>query len=191
MPRFFIEGSAIGESSLVIEGADARHIARSLRMAVGDEITASSGDGYEYSCRLSEIRDERCEAEILEKRKCLTEPPVDITLFMAYPKGDKLETVIQKAVELGASRIVPFESSRCIKRPKADKAKEKTERLSRIAEEAAKQCGRGIVPKVSVPISFKELISLGDSFDLALFCYEGEGTRSVKEALAEARDRLL
>ena len=190
MPRFFLESSAVSDSSVVIEGADARHIARSLRMAVGDEVICASGDGYEYLCRLALIRDERCEAEVLEKRKCRTESPVRITLFMAYPKGDKLETVIQKAVELGASRIVPFESSRCIKKPKAEKAREKTERLSRIAEEAAKQCGRGIIPEVSMPVSFRELVSMRDSFDLALFCYEGEGTQSVKAVLENAPDSV-
>ena len=104
---------------------------------------------------------------------------------MAYPKGDKLETVIQKAVELGASCIVPFESSRCIKRPKADKAEEKTARLMRIAEEAAKQCGRGTLPRVSLPVSFEEAIALSGESELSLFCYEGEGTESLRCILSE------
>ena len=187
MPRFFIDNSDVTESAVTVRGNDARHIARSLRMAVGDEITVSDSSGYEYLCRLSKIRDEECLAGIIKKEVSLTEPKCRITLFMAYPKSDKLELVVQKAVELGAAAVVPFESERCIKRPKADKQKEKTERLSRIAEEAAKQCGRGIIPTVSLPISYGELLASAKDFDLALFCYEGEGTESVK-AVLEKRD---
>lgn len=185
MPRFFIDKSQIEENALCVEGADARHIARSLRMAVGDTFVACDGEGYEYSCRLTRIRDERCDADIICSKASSAESPVKLTLFMAYPKGDKLETVIQKAVELGASHIVPFESSRCIKRPKADKAEEKTARLMRIAEEAAKQCGRGILPRVSVPVSFEQAVALSKESELSLFCYEGEGTESLKSILQE------
>ena len=183
MPRFFIDKSQIEEKSLFILGDDARHIARSLRMAVGDEITVSDGEGAEYLSRLTKIRDERCDAEILEKKISTCEPKSKITLFMAYPKSDKLETVIQKAVELGASKIVPFESSRCIKKPKADKAAERTARLSRIAEEASKQCGRASLPSVASPISFSEMIKSAKESELTLFCYEGEGTVSLKAIL--------
>ena len=102
---------------------------------------------------------------------------------MAYPKGDKLETVIQKSVELGASRIIPFESSRCIKRPKAEKQEKQTARLQRIAEEAAKQCGRSRLPEVTPPVSFREMLNVAKKADLALFCYENEKATTVKEAL--------
>jgi 16S rRNA (uracil1498-N3)-methyltransferase len=102
---------------------------------------------------------------------------------MAYPKGDKLETVVQKSVELGASVIVPFESSRCIKRPAADKADKIADRLSRIAEEAAKQCGRSRLPRVSKMIKFSELLTAVEGYDLTLFCYEGEGAESLKRVL--------
>lgn len=187
MPRFFIYKNQIEDTSLYILGDDARHIARSLRMAVGDRITVCDGEGLEYSCELTRIRDERCDADIISASLSPAESPVKLTLFMAYPKADKLEVVIQKAVELGASFIVPFESSRCIKRPKADKASEKTARLSRIAEEAAKQCGRGILPKVSLPVSFETAVGMANESDLALFCYEGDGTRSLRAILADRR----
>lgn len=173
----------IEDGSLYISGDDARHIARSLRMAVGDEITVSDGEGMEYEAKLTRIRDERCDARILSSRPSDREPEARITLFMAYPKSDKLEIIIQKAVELGASRIVPFESSRCIKRPKADKAAERTARLSRIAEEAAKQCGRAILPTVAMPVSYGEMISEAKSSELAIFCYEGKDTASLKSIL--------
>lgn len=187
MPRFFVKSNQIENSFLYIEGDDARHIARSLRMAVGDGITVCDEEGVEYVCTLLRIRDERCEAQILSSAPSVREPKSKITLYMAYPKSDKLETVIQKAIELGASVIVPFESSRCIKRPKADKAAERTARLQRIAEEAAKQCGRAVLPKVSLPIDFDGMIREASAAELSIFCYEGEGTESLKAILdAEA-----
>ena len=106
MPRFFVDKDAIGERDVVLGGGDAFHIARSLRMAVGDEITVSDGEGNEYACRLSRIRDEECTAEILTRGKASSESPVRISLYMAYPKSDKLELVIQKAVELGVFEII-------------------------------------------------------------------------------------
>ena len=184
MPRFFVTKEMIGESDIRLVGDDARHIARSLRMAVGDGVVVSDGEGVDYICTLERIRDEECLLSIGEVRRAVTESPVSVRLFMAYPKGDKLETVIQKAVELGADRIVPFESSRCIKRPKAEKLDKQLTRLSRIAEEAAKQCGRAKLPTVSAPLSYKEMLAEATGAELTLFCYEAEDGRTLKEALA-------
>ena len=189
MPRFFVDKDAVGEQELTLTGGDAFHIARSLRMAVGDAITVSDGEGGEYSCRLSRIRDDECIAEILARGEASGESPVRITLYMAYPKSDKLELVIQKAVELGVCEIVPFESSRCIKRPKAEKIEKQTARLARIAEEAAKQCGRGILPRVGEPISFSEMLRRARGAECSLFCYEGDGARSMKAVLTENSDK--
>ena len=184
MPRFFADKDNIAEKEIRIAGEDAYHIARSLRMAVGDFITVSDGAGNDYYCSLSSIRDEVCVCDIISKQSSGVEPKSHITLFMAYPKGDKLEFVIQKAVELGASEIVPFESSRCIKRPKADKQERITERLNRIAKEAAKQSGRAVLPIVKPTVSFAEMLSLASSHSLALLCYEGEEGKSLKDVLS-------
>ena len=183
MPRFFVEPEAICEGHATVAGGDAYHIARSLRMAVGDEITLADGSGKEYLCRLTKIRDEECTAEVISEQISHSESPAEITLYMAYPKSDKLELIIQKSIELGAARIVPFESSRCIKRPKAEKIEKQTARLQRIAEEAAKQCGRARLPIVAEPISFKKMLEEAATAELSLFCYEGRGTRSLKEVL--------
>ena len=183
MPRFFVQSENFDSDKVKITGEDAFHIARALRMAVGDEITVADMHGNEHICRLERIRDDEVNCLILESRAGKTESPVEITLYMGYPKGDKLETVIQKAVELGAARIVPFESSRCVKRPRADKAEKQGARLSRIAEEAAKQCGRARLPEVLPPISFKEALALASKTPLSLFCYEGDGTESIKSVL--------
>ena len=183
MPRFFVPSQNISENIIKITGDDAFHIARSLRMAEGDSITVCDMHGCEYTCRLTRLRDEECECIVLDSKKGDTEPPFPITLYMAYPKGDKLETVVQKAVELGAVRIVPFESSRCIKKPKAEKQDKQTARLQRIAEEAAKQCGRSRLPTVSAPISYREMLKEASEAALPIFCYEGDGGRSLKEIL--------
>ena len=183
MPLFFVDKSNISEGALLIEGDDARHIARSLRMAVGDSLSVSDGEGVLYSCVLSKIRDELCECEIISKEVSKAESPVDITLYMAYPKSDKLETIIQKAAELGAKRIIPFESSRCIKRPSEDKAKQRLLRLNRIAKEACGQSGRASIATVGDTLSFAKVIEECDNYDLALFCYEGDGTKTLREIL--------
>jgi 16S rRNA (uracil1498-N3)-methyltransferase len=155
-------------------------------MAVGDEITISDGAGCDYICRLAKIRDEECVAEVVSTGAALGEPPVEITLFMAMPKGDKLETIVQKAVELGVSAVVPFESERCIKRPSGDKIEKLTARLSRIALEAAKQCGRSVIPMVAPMVRLPDVCEQLSEFDLAIFCYEGEKEKSLKNAIEAA-----
>lgn len=191
MARFFVNKEKIGENKILIDGADAHHIARSLRMAEGDEAVVCDGEGHEYNCILTRIRDDECICEITEEIDGGTESPIEITLCMAYPKGDKLEVVIQKAVEMGVGRIIPFESSRCIKRPKAEKAEKQTARLSRISEEAAKQCGRAKIPTVSQPVSYSEMLKIASESELTLLCYENEDGRSIKNELQGKRPRSI
>ena len=185
MPKFFIDPSQRVEDKITILPPDAHHIARSLRMAVGDKITVSDDTGRDFECELVEIRDEYAISQILSEAKSESEPPLDITLFMAYPKSDKLELIIQKAVELGVSAIVPFESSRCIKRPKEDREEKQRARYQRIALEAAKQCGRSKIPRIEKTISFFAALDAAKASDLSLFCYEGGG-ESLRELLTAA-----
>lgn len=187
MPRFFVTKEQISDKTIYINGADAHHIARSLRMAEGDEVVVCDGCGGEFLCKLQRIRDEECLCDIVNSIDSGAEPKIFITLCMAYPKGDKLETVIQKAVELGVCRIIPFESSRCIKRPKAEKAEKQIARLSRIAEEAAKQCGRSIIPEVTQPMTYKQMLAEAAKSQMALFCYEAEDGTNIKQALEKER----
>ncbi len=183
MPRFFVPNEDVGEEHIILRADDARHIARSLRMAVGDTLCVCDRDGREYTCHLTYIRNDEVHAAIDARCDRSTELPVQVTLYMAYPKGDKLETVIQKAVELGACRIIPFVSSRCIKVPKAERETAQRARLVRIAQEAAKQCGRTRLPEVGETISFDVMLRQVRDYDLPLFCYEGEHTCSIKSAL--------
>lgn len=172
MPRFFINDPP-ADSHLAIAGDDARHIGRSLRMRLGDEITVCC-QKTDYKCKILTISDEEVLCEILSRSDSI-EPSIELTLFMAVPKLDKLELIVQKATELGAAAIVPVMSERCVSRPEAKQFAKKRERLERIALEAAKQSGRGIVPAVSDIISLKECIDRMKEMDLGIVCYEKGG----------------
>ena len=189
MPRFFAPSEGIDEAggAITLVGRDARHIALSLRMAEGDELVVSDGRSREYLCRLVRIREDECRLEILKSEDGRGESPAQITLYMAYPKGDKLEVVVQKAVELGAAAIVPFVSERCIKRPVEGREEKQTARLRAIANEAAGQCGRSVLPTVSSAMSFDAMLKDAATNELTLFCYEGERCRSLKSVLRSAR----
>lgn len=185
MPRFFIPTEQMGEGSVTVLGADAFHIARALRMACGEEIVVCDSKMQVHTCRLTKITDSAVEAEILSTKEADTEPPVALHLYQAWPKGDKMELIVQKATELGAASITPFLSERCVKVPKEDKVEKQLSRLSRIAAEAAGQCGRAVLPSVNDPLSFIGLCEAIKKHDAMLFCYEGEGTLSIKAALKD------
>ena len=186
MPRFFIQTDQIDteQGTVTLTGADAHHIARSLRMAAGERVTVCDA-AHEYDCVLEIFHDEReVIARIVETRDVNTEPPFSAHLYQALPKGDKLDSIIQKAVECGVGTVTPFESAHCIVRIKPDAEPKKTERRRRIALEAAKQCGRGSIPEVTPSVSFAEALAQASQADLALFCYEGEGTQPLGTVLS-------
>ena len=184
MPRFFIRQDQIDGNTLTLVGEDAHHAARSLRMAVGDGVTVCDMQGNEYECRITGFNDDaRVFCDIISAKSSDTEPPIRITLFQALSKGDKLDTVIQKAVECGAAKIVPFESERCVVKCKADAEERKTERRRRIAAEAAKQCGRSILPEVTPTVNFNTALEMAKESEIVLFCYEGDGTEPLGRIL--------
>ena len=186
MPRFFVRQERIDNGIVTLTGDDAHHIARSLRMAVGESITVCDMQANEYECRIIEFEDDAVvRAEILSARRSDTEPPLKITLFQALSKGDKLDTVIQKAVECGVWRIVPFESERCVVKLKAEAEDRKTDRRRRIAAEAAKQCGRSILPDVTATVSFERALQMAGESQIGLFCYEGDGTLALGRVLEQ------
>lgn len=185
MPRFFVGPCDVHEGHVTLTGDNAHHAAFSLRLAVGDVVTVCD-QSFSYTCRLTKFDGLTVEAEVLETSPCDTEPPYRVKLFQALPKGDKLDTVIQKAVECGVSEIIPFESSRCMMKSKPDTEDRKTERRARIAEEAAKQSGRGIIPPVRKTVTdYKEVLREAAACDAALFCYEGKGTRPLDVILSQ------
>ena len=187
MPRFFLtDGSLTPLSHTVsLTGEDARHLSLSLRMRTGEEITLSDGAGYEYRARLLSLSPAEVTAEVLSFERSRSEFPFPIHLYMGYPKGDKLELVIEKAVELGVTSVTPFLSSFCVRRPAAEKTARLTERYRRIARAAAEQCGRAVLPTVGEPLSFEGMLAAARMAEVTLFCYEGEGTRPIPEILRE------
>lgn len=192
MPRFFVRRSQIDNDTVLLCGDDAHHIARSLRMAVGDKITVCDMQGNEYGCAITEFCDDKeVKAKIESVKAPENEPPTRIRLFQALPKGDKLDTVIQKAVECGASEIIPFESERCVVRMKPDAEQRKTERRNRIAEEAAKQCGRSLLPEVKETVSFSQMLEMIKNDGICLFCYEGDGTEPLGQVLSREIEGLF
>lgn len=153
MPRFFLEN--VEGDTLIIDGQDARHIACSLRMQVGDALTVCNGKGEDLNCRIEQLSPDCVTLCVTERVKTASEPTVAVTLYQGLPKGDKLEWIIQKAVELGVTRIVPVVTSRSIAKA-SERDHKKTARWQKIADEAAGQSGRGILPTVEAPVSFKE-----------------------------------
>ncbi len=192
MPRFFITNpdESIAGDIITITGEDASHISRSLRMKIGEELDVSDFSGYEYGCEICGFSDGEVRLKILEKRLCQSEPSVKVRIFQALPKGDKLDTVIQKCTELGAYDFTPVLTSRCISRPDDKAARKKCERWQKIAQEAAKQCGRGIIPGVNRVCAFSDALKEMRECTLSLMCYECEDDYSIKKALANNADKL-
>lgn len=188
MPRFFVDSPPDGDGIIEIAGDDARHIALSLRSPVGGSISVCCG-GVVYECELLSVRPERVSAHVVSSREDRSELPCAVSLFVANPKKDKLESVIQKATELGARRIVPFLSERCVSRPDPASGAHRRARWERIALEAAKQCGRGAVPEVADIVDMRSAVAEAAAADVALFVYEGEKQRSLKEAIAGRLER--
>lgn len=189
MPRFFIRQNQIEEENgikvVTVTGDDAHHISRALRMAAGEKIEVVDMQKNLYTCELFGFFDGSVKAKVLYESKADTEPPCFIRLYQALAKGDKMETVIQKSIECGACEIVPFSSERCIVKIDKKDENKKTDRWQKIAEGAAKQSGRGIIPEVKNILSFKELLS--SLKGTVLFCYEGEDTVTIKEALKNTK----
>ena len=174
MPKFFLpQGSsyAVGDT-VIINGDDAFHISHTLRMKSGEEINLTSTDGTEYKTVIEYIDRDTVHLNVLSVSLNQSEPKIFSRLFQALAKGDKMETVIQKAVELGVSEIYPVESSRCVVQLDEKRASKKLERWQKISEEAAKQCGRGIIPKVYAPIPYSTALSEMVKSDLYFICYE-------------------
>ena len=179
MPRFFTE--TINESKGIISGDDAKHIAKVLRMHAGEKLVACDCQGYDYDCVIESLSDKEVELSVERKYSSETEPSVSVTLYQAMPKSDKMELIIQKAVELGVSAIVPVQTKRCVSRPDAKSMAKKLERYNRIALEAAKQCGRGRIPQVLPMLDFADAIKAMKEDQRAFLFYENSNSSFRKE----------
>ena len=182
MPRFFMAGTNIMGGMAIMTGRDAEHV-RVLRLRPGEDMIICDGKGTDYKCRLVKADKDQVEAEVIEVVPCPAEPTVQVTVLCGLPKGDKTDYIIQKCVEAGASEIMFFQSDRCVAKP--DKPEKKLERWQRIAEEAAKQSGRGIIPQVSWAGAYADALNVANQKELALFMYE-TGEREALNAVLEA-----
>lgn len=187
MYQFFVEASQINlmNKTVTITGKDVNHIKNVLRMKTGEEFAVSNGtDGKEYRCAIRSFGEDFVDCELRFVKEDGVELPGKIYLFQGLPKADKMELIIQKAVELGAYEIVPVETKRCVVKLDDKKAKNKIERWQAISEAAAKQSKRGIVPKIDMPISFKEAVQKASEMDVRLIPYElAEGMEKTKQII--------
>ncbi len=196
MPRFFIPTGSVGirddgTKTIMICGEDASHITRSLRMKPGETVECCDMSRREYVCTVRETG-ETVFLDVVSENENSTEPPYTAVLYQALAKGDKFDTIIQKAVECGVSKIVPVLSERCVVRLDKKGAAKKAERWQRIAHEAAKQCGRGIIPEIGELLTYKEAVAEAAKADIPLFCYEGERSTTLSEALGgKAKDSTV
>lgn len=188
MFNFFAKEAADTDGRFYISGSDHNHIKNVLRMKQGEEFLISI-DGKSHLCALESLDESTCVAKIICENYQSTELPVYIHLFQGLPKADKMELIIQKCTELGVSEITPVEMRNCVVKLEEKKKKSKTERWQAIAESAAKQSKRNLVPTVNTPLSFTSVIAKTDEFDLFLVPYESEdGMKSTKEALSKIRN---
>ncbi|MCR5683300.1 MAG: 16S rRNA (uracil(1498)-N(3))-methyltransferase [Clostridiales bacterium] len=183
MPRFFVSPADVrwdGETgTAVLRGEDVAHIKRVLRMGPGDGLTLCDGNGTEFESVIVSSEDV-ITARILSSAGTRSEPPYLAAVYQALVKGDRFDTVVMKSTELGASRIIPVMTARCMVRLDEKDYPKKLARWQKIAAEAAGQCGRGRIPEVCRPMSFDDAVREAASADLPLFCYEGgEGTETV------------
>ncbi|MDO5123175.1 MAG: 16S rRNA (uracil(1498)-N(3))-methyltransferase [Eubacteriales bacterium] len=175
MPWFFTNEELEDDSCLII-GEDSRHIEKSLRMRIGEELTLVSPEQVESLCEITEFTQEGVRVCVKAQKPCENEPKVNVTLYQSLTKGDKMDFIVQKAVELGVHRIVPVLSARCISRPEEKQMKKKIERWQKIASGAASQSCRGKIPQVEDMLAFPK--ALEDAKDKkAIIFYEGGGEK--------------
>ena len=182
MTRFFVEPGELLPDFLVLTGENAQH-AKVLRLKNGEEVLVCDGAGRECLCTVSDVSPGQISLVVKKRQESETEAAVRVSVYMAFPKADKLEHVIQKATELGAYEIVAFPSARCISKPDDKSLKKKLERWQKIAASAAEQSGRGRIPRVLTVGSYKEALERASQADKAILFYENERATTLRMAL--------
>ena len=191
MHHFFVSPSCVGADSITITGEDVKHIKNVLRMKCGEEMLISDGEGREYTCVITELNEASVVAKIEDYQATGSELPVELYLFQGLPKGDKMELIIQKAVELGAKAIIPVATKRSI--VKLDKKKEdaKVKRWQAISESAAKQSKRGVIPEIHNVMSYKEALDYVKDFDVKIIPYENcKDMSTTKELVNSIKENM-
>lgn len=182
MTRFFVMPEEMQPDFIVLTGENAKH-AKVLRLKNGEEVLVCDGQGRESLCAVSDVSEGQISLVVRHRQFCEAEAAVRVSVYMAFPKGDKLEHVIQKATELGAYEIVAFPSARCVSRPDEKSLKKKLERWQKIAASAAEQSGRGLIPQVVVLSSYGEALKRAEQADKAILFYENEQAVTLRMSL--------
>lgn len=187
MYQFFVEPNQINinDKNVIIYGSDVNHIKNVLRMKVGEELNVSNGqDGKEYRCSITALEEDRVVCELRFVKQDNVELPSRVYLFQGLPKADKMEWIIQKAVELGAYEIIPVAAKRCVVKLDDKKAASKIARWQGIAEAAAKQSKRGIIPEISEVMSFERAVKMAADMSVRIIPYEmAEGMEKTREII--------
>lgn len=190
MHHFFVKDEQIQDKEIRICGEDGKHLRKVLRVKEGERILVNDEQGFEYTCEISGFTETEVIASIRWKEAADRELPIELTLFQGLPKGDKMELIIQKAVELGVAQIVPVETKRCVVKLDEKKAEKKQSRWQAIAESAAKQSKRAVIPKVCPVCSMKEALREAENMDMLLIPYElAEGMEETRKRLQEVKEK--
>lgn len=187
MHHFFVDPSSIEEGIVRIVGTDLNHMKNVLRMKPGEEVLISDGTGKDYNCQVKEYGAEEGILVILSENADSRELPSRIWLFQGLPKSDKMELIIQKSVELGANSIIPVNMKRCVVKLEGKDEIKKNERWQKIAESAAKQCGRSFIPEVKHLINVKEICNWINEYDVIIVAYENEKENTLKAELKKLK----
>ena len=186
MQRFFVTPAQVGEEEIYIEGSDVNHMKNVLRMKAGEELMVSDGNNWQYRCAVKEYLPEKAVLKILKKELVDTELPSKLYLFQGLPKQDKMELIVQKAVELGVCQVIPVMTRRCVVKLDAKKAAKKVSRWQQIAESAAKQAGRGYIPEIRDVMTLEEALAFAGQLDVRLIPYElAEGMEHTRDVIGK------
>lgn len=192
MPKFFINNNQIQNDKIILIGEDVKHIKNVLRMKEKEEVSICNIDTSEnYKCIIEFFGNDTIECKILNKLISNAEPNVKITIFQALPKAEKMEFIIQKCTEIGVSEFIPITMNRCVVKIDSKTEVKKIDRWQKIAESAAKQSGRDVIPKVKNIINFQNLCQLVEKYDIVLVAYEKENDNTLKNELSKIKNKNL
>lgn len=186
MQHFFVVPDQVRDGYIEITGSDVNHMKNVLRMKVGEQLEISDGNNKKYLCAIETLEAELVTVRILEERAAENELPSKIYLFQGLPKNDKMELIVQKAVELGVWEVIPVATKRAVVKLDEKKAVKKRERWNGISESAAKQAGRNVIPEVKQVMNLREALSYASDLDVLLIPYElAEGMQATKERIRQ------
>ncbi|MGB5983913.1 MAG: 16S rRNA (uracil(1498)-N(3))-methyltransferase [Desulfobacterales bacterium] len=176
MRRFVVPTPISKTPTVTLEGGEAAHIATVLRMQVGEELLLLDGSGWEYRARIVKLGKNRVRVQISDRRPCIGEPRLDLTVAQALLKEKKMDRLVRRLTELGVARLIPFSSQRAVPQPNAQRWAARVRRWERIAQEAMKQCHRGRTPNLRAPITWESLLSASADYDLSILFWETADT---------------